>query len=247
MSEAEFLQLSRRPSTTKQELVQAIVTLKNQLSSEGSVNSQPLTESSFIRILEDKLSKRLDPLTEAIENLMKVNATLQADLQKLRIDHESLKARYDESLETTINEISDRKGRCNNIIISGLQEKEAGSLDERRENDTDIVRSMFKFLDNSREYDVRSAQRIGRLNPNKPRLLKVELNDVTQRNNILKNARSLRRSSWDSVYINPDYTEMQRVQNRKLREELKSRRNSGEDVVLYRGKIVKKPSASNFR
>ena len=151
-----------------------------------------------------------------------------------------------ESLELTINEIYDRQRRQNNVIISGVQEKAVGSLDERCEHDTQIVRSIFKFLDKAKEVDVRNAQRIGRLDLDRPRLLKVELSSFYDRNAILKNAKSLRRSSWDSVFINPDYTEMERVQNRKLREELKRRRNSGEDVVLYRGRIVRKGSASNF-
>ena len=246
MPEAEFLKLSRRSSTTKNDLVQAIVALKSQIPSETSDSSPILTEESFTRILEDRLSKRLDPLMEAIGSLTKENATLKADLKKLRDDHETLKMCSNESLELTINEIYDRQRQQNNVIISGVQEKAAGSLDERCEHDTQIVRSIFKFLDKAKEVDVRNAQRIGRLDLDRPRLLKVELSSFYDRNAILKNAKSLRRSSWDSVFINPDYTEMERVQNRKLREELKRRRNSGEDVVLYRGRIVRKGSASNF-
>ena len=217
MTEAEFFQLSRRSSVIKHDLVQAIVTLKNQIpseiatkvSSEIATNSPSLTEESFIRILDERLSKRLDPLTEMMNNLMKMNAVLQAELQSLRNDHEKLRASHDQCLEDTIKEISDRKKRRDNIVISGVQEQESGSLDERREHNTEIVQSIFKSLDSSRDFDVISVQRIGRLNPARPRLLKVELNDVNQKNEILKKAKKLRKSAWDSVYINPDYTLVQ--------------------------------------
>ena len=206
-----------------------------------------IAEESFARILEERLSRRLDPLLDAIGSLTKENAALKMEVKQLREDHENLRVRFDDTLEVTMNEISDRQSRQANLIISGIQEKEDGSLEERREQDAEVMWSIFQFLDCSGVLEVKNIQRIGRLSSNRPRLLKVELGNSSQRNAILRNVRLLRRSSWDFVYINPDFTEKERVHNRKMRDELKARRNSGEDVVLYRGKIVPKMQTTNFR
>ena len=82
----------------------------------------------------------------------------------------------------------------------------------------------------------------------KPRLLRVTLENVEVKKQILMKAKHLRDSvdgNLSKVFISPDLTPKEREANRKLREELKARRDQGENVVIRNGKIV--DSKSSFR
>ena len=80
----------------------------------------------------------------------------------------------------------------------------------------------------------------------KPRLLLVELGDVSTKRIILKQATKLRKSStWSNIYISPDLTPKERSQNKLLRDELKTQRSAGEkDIYIKRGKIVCRPAGA---
>ena len=60
---------------------------------------------------------------------------------------------------------------------------------------------------------------------------------------ILKQATKLRKSSkWSDIYISPDLTPKERSHNKKLRDELKMRKDAGEkDLYIKPGKIVSRP------
>ena len=74
----------------------------------------------------------------------------------------------------------------------------------------------------------------------------VEFGDISIKHLILKQATKLRRSSkWSDVYISPDLTPKEHSHNKKLRDELKARKSSGEkDIYIKYGKIVLRPSNS---
>ena len=71
-------------------------------------------------------------------------------------------------------------------------------------------------------------------------MLLVTLGDALSKRNILKQATKLRNStSWSNVFISPDLTPKECEVNRRLREELKSRKEVGEkNLMIRRGKIV---------
>ena len=74
----------------------------------------------------------------------------------------------------------------------------------------------------------------------------VEFSDISIKCLILKQATKLRKSSkWSDVYISPDLTPKEHSHNKKLRDELKARKSSGEkDSYIKYGKIVSRPSNS---
>ena len=50
---------------------------------------------------------------------------------------------------------------------------------------------------------------------------------------------------WKNVYVNPDMTKQQRHKDFQLRQELKRRREEGEnDLIIRNGVIIQKESAS---
>ena len=72
------------------------------------------------------------------------------------------------------------------------------------------------------------------------------IGDIATKKNILNQAKKLRVSTtWKKVYISPDLMPKERQQSKKLRDELKRRKDAGEkDLYIKFGKIVSHPPAS---
>ena len=74
----------------------------------------------------------------------------------------------------------------------------------------------------------------------KPRVLLVQLEDTSQKSLTLNLAKNLRKTEkWKQTYIAPDMTKQQREERRKLRVEMKRRREEGEEnLTIRRGRLV---------
>ncbi len=137
-----------------------------------------------------------------------------------------------------VNEVHQISARKDNIIIFGLPEKDTGSLLERASYDKEEVRSVAASLDVS-DIAIGEVKRLGQPQAKKPRPLKVKCINPDDKQQLLKNARRLRQHQrFKNVYINHDFTRLQQECNRHLRNELKSRRENHEDVIIWNGRVV---------
>ena len=142
------------------------------------------------------------------------------------------------SHDDIIGEAEERYRRRKYIIVSGLPEDETGNVSERLISDTNKVKKLTLSM-GFQDFEPREISRIGRLNSSRPRLLRLKCANPQERNVLLRKAKSLRQTScFKEVYLNPDQTRTQRELSRRLRAELKSRRNAGEKVIIRRGQIV---------
>ena len=85
---------------------------------------------------------------------------------------------------------------------------------------------------------LRRIHRIGKQVEGRDRLLRVVCCDEESKIGILRQAKLLSNTSFKKVYINPDLTKTQREERKRLREELKRRKDVGEDVTIRYGRIV---------
>ena len=139
-----------------------------------------------------------------------------------------------------VDEFVDRERRKMNLMIYNLPESDKQTNIERRNNDAavfcNIIREEFKL-----NIKVASTTRLGRFDASRNRPLLVTLEDMETKREILGHAKELRQSeSWGNIYISPDLTPTERERDKKLRTELKQRRDDGErDIIIRNGKIVK--------
>ena len=71
------------------------------------------------------------------------------------------------------------------------------------------------------------------------RPLRVSFKSIQTKREILGKAKLLNKSRrYKMIYINPDLTPSQRKHDAELRQELKIRRDNGENIIIKRGKIV---------
>lgn len=135
---------------------------------------------------------------------------------------------------------TDKERRKCNVVVHNLPEDPSQEHVERTKRDiqkfSEILRHELKL-----NVKVTRAFRAGKVQPGKHRLLIVSLDSVEAKIELLKLARQLRTSdNWSNLYISPDLPFKEREVNRKLREELKARKNAGEtNLYIWKGKIVK--------
>ena len=97
--------------------------------------------------------------------------------------------------------------------------------------------------------DFEEVIRIGRNTSRaRPRLICVKCRSLDTKTNILRNAKKLHEQpTFRGVFVNPDRTKLQQRNDKLLRDELKRRKDLGEDVMILRNKIVNRHDNTNFR
>ena len=136
-----------------------------------------------------------------------------------------------------IREERDIERRKNNLCIFNMP----NSAD-----DDDGLKSLFvnQLGLQPQEVEIAETLRVGRVVDNKPRVLIVKFSNQNCRRKVLRNANKLRNytpeGSTLKVFISPDYTKTQQEFQKKLRSDLKTRRDAGEDVYIKDNKIVQR-------
>ena len=144
-----------------------------------------------------------------------------------------------------IDEYRDRETRKLNIIIHNALESTATEPSVRIAHDTKSVADIAKSID-AGPVDIVNITRLGKKLDGRSRLMKVQLSNLNQKRKILSNTKKLRESSssFQKVYVTPDLSLNERRENKRLRDELLQRKKDGEkDLIIQRGKIVKKANS----
>ena len=94
----------------------------------------------------------------------------------------------------------------------------------------------------------KSMSRLGKPINGRMRLLKLTLDSVACKHRLLGSTKYLREKDgdgnaihgWSNVFITPDLTKEERDKNKKLRDELKKRKEDehNPNLVIYRGAII---------
>ena len=190
------------------------------------------------------LNSRVKAIEQTIKALKSNHSTLQTEVDVLKHTVTSLKV---DVTENCISEFHNRMARSNNIIIQGILEKNDGSVEERSRFDESEVKGVMNKIGIS-GVEISNVHRIGKKRSDGSRLLKVRVNDPAKKVEILRKCKDLKKfESHKGIYINPDRTPMQQEKDKHLRDELKDRREKGEDVVIFRDRVVVRADIQNFR
>ena len=145
-----------------------------------------------------------------------------------------------QDLTGALDDFMDKEKRKSNIVVHNLPEQSGDTLAERANNDASLFKMVIKD-EMKLNVNVQKSFRVGKKNGDKPRLLIVTLENPSSKHDILKLAPELRHSrNYVNIYITPDLTRKEREINKKLRDELSSRKKAGESNLAIRGgKIVR--------
>jgi len=193
--------------------------------------------SKIASIVAEQLSKLLEPLIKQIQQILADYKSMSDEINQLRNDYKVINEKLADDI---LEEVRQREMRKDFIILSGVPERQDCSLEERKVADEESIRAIANELNCPLNFT--DTHRIGKQTSTRPRLLRFKCTDVDDRNHLLKYARRLRSSNesfFTSVYINPDRTPRERVKRKLLTEELRRRRQEGEDVIIKHGKVIR--------
>jgi len=236
MREEELI--SRKSSITKQDLLEAVCALKRR-------GPQDIALDAISDVIDKSLRERLDPIIENLREVTQQLLKLKSNVESLESDVKACRQNQENLFSDVANEAVMRYQRRKSVIISGLELKQDGELEARKEDDGTKVGKVLEYFQLS-EKDTTEIERIGKAGSGKRQLLRVRFACITEKQTVLRRAREIR-SHFPDVFINPDRTPRQQEEFRKLRNELKTRKESGEDVVIYKGSVVQRDSIQNFQ
>jgi len=152
-------------------------------------------------------------------------------------------------VSAAINEANDREKRKDKVVIFGLAESKNLVEAERLREDLSKVEKMVSEMGSTAS--VKFVKRL-RSKSNKPGPVLVGLSDAADRNPLLLKAKKLRElGEYKSVYVCPDLTEAQRLEDqelRKRRDELNKNRKEGDPFrYAIRGNQITKFKAEPFK
>ena len=192
-----------------------------------------------------------DSCVHALPTIKKLGKTLQGvldeqdsckqEINKLSTKVDRLESSIESKVQEAIEDYREREARKCNVIIHNIPESNKNDSKERRHEDIQVINEMLEEGLNVDDATLQSVVRLGKRVEGKSRLLKVEVDSVKSKRNLLQNAKKLRRTeTWKKVFITPDHTPKERQINKDLREEIKRRTEEGEEgLVIRRGKITK--------
>ena len=189
------------------------------------------------REIVDMLKNEVDKQTVLVKALLKQVEELSAKNAVLEKKCIKLEENMVKTSTVILEEINDRDRRRKNLVISGIAESTSGSIEEKN-RDKERVNCLLKELSIDGDEILRRIHRIGKQVEGRDRLLRVVCCDEESKIGVLRQAKLLRNTSFKKVYINPDLTKTQREERKRLREELKRRKDVGEDVTIRYGRIV---------
>lgn len=121
------------------------------------------------------------------------------------------------------------------------------TLEERKKEDSGRVKKLVQKVSDIPEDAVGHPVRLGQIHVgrnSRPRLLRMEIKSEEEKRKLMKNVYHLNTERTDptkKIYINNDSTSKERDQFHILREEMKRRREEGENDLVIRGvKILKR-------
>ena len=204
--------------------------------------------------LEERVDKMMELLTSKFENLEEtlINKIEGKMTTKIEEKVKEVEERLTSQIKERLEETQEREKRKCNLVLWNVPESIKENSEEKRQEDTRKVEEIFKNIVEIDQGEVENPVRIGKVG-DLPRLLRVSLKSEDKKNAILRNARKLNQGKRDQksrIYINPDLTPLERQKEKELRDQLKARRDGGEEGIAIRfGKIIKvhKPDRPDTR
>ena len=192
------------------------------------------------------LGSMMEMMSSMMEKFSKFEQGLSEITTKLAEKDDKLTERVEEICEDKIRDILEVEKRKKNLILFNVPE-------ERDQDEEELCTKLITDVDKIGvgRAKVRNVHRIGKVDSTRSRHrpLIVEMENEQMVFDVLKNARRLRdcrHESFSRIRVAKDLTIKQREIDRKLVEELKSRRNRGEnDWYIRKGKLVKRDSAGS--
>jgi hypothetical protein len=169
-----------------------------------------------------------DVEVEARESFLEILEKEKAKEDEVRVQRRNKEER---EAEMRVKEVLEREKRKFNVVVMGIPE---GDDDNDKVEIRKVLGTLVKELCVEGEVMGRVGKKGDRARP-----IRVKLSGLGDKRRILARAKNLKSEiGFDSVYVVPDLTVVQQMEDRRLREEVRRLRSSGVTGVHISGGIV---------
>lgn len=189
-----------------------------------------------------KVTEELGEIKDCMPSEDRRTMNDEGDFKKLEREVSDMKIEMDSQVKKTVmvvkedvEEALEIERRKMNLVIHGVPDVDA-------EQDIDQVANILgNGLHMDFDRHVATMMRIGKLDVNKPRPLRIMLKSLDGKKEILSRAKDLKNvETYKRMFISPDLTRRQQKVDKELRTELKKFREQGEGSAKIKyGKIIK--------
>ncbi|MCY3929439.1 MAG: hypothetical protein OXG81_14325, partial [Acidobacteria bacterium] len=195
--------------------------------------------------LVDSLQKYESCLNQFVSNQQD---TVMVDIEETSDDNQSnvitLKSPIENLASSIIKEQNEKEKRQMNLVLYNIPESVQEEAHIRKQEDIVKVSSLLdSYL--GVKVSINNAIRIGK-RKEKPRLLKITVGSLQEKNMILRNKIKLREQknpeNIRKIFINVDLTPLEQRRNRQLRDKLKEMNKNTNRYIIKNGAIVQRKS-----
>lgn len=214
---------------------------------------QEKTFKSFVKMLMDNFSNRIDGLLKDVQSIKDSLQFSQREIDDLKSDSsnhsqeiENLENKVD-ALQADLGMATDKQdylenqSRRNNIRIDGLKEE----INETWEQSEAKVRALLhdKLNMDVSNVEIERAHRTGRKTGGKPRQIVAKLLRFRDKSFILKSARLLKGTG---IYINEDFSQRTMQRRYEQRDKLMEARRNGKIAYFNVDRLIIKQRQPGF-
>ena len=194
----------------------------------------------------DELKKNLDDLKVEIKS--DVLREVREEIKSLRSSNNIVGGvNLRDEIAKAIKVEEENKLRKNNLLIYNLEESKKGNFNDQNTDDTDRIKDLFRNSVKVSNFEIVKMFRIGRKMESdgsvRPRPILIKLSDENEKWSLLKGAKELRNAEgWrKKIGISLDLCKEDREKDKKLREDLKAKRDNNErGWYIKAGKLCKR-------
>ena len=228
------------------------------------LDKDTLEKSSVLAKKMDRLFLMISSLENRLERMEK-NGPSQENVEEM------INKIVDKKLKERLDNMEEKKSIERNVIFCGINENRLTANEAKEDDLRRIQEISAAICPSIKASDISEPIRLGKVNIGqgaKPRPIKVTVKTVKQKWDLIKNARHLKDLKEiynrdevqeeaeeegsenystsvimknETIYINPDLTKAERMEQKGLRDELKRRKTNGElDIMIKGNQIVKK-------
>ena len=197
--------------------------------------------------LEDKIYTNVNKIVEEkFCQYTKTQEKLETMVKEVKAVELNIEEKIKQEVKQQLENKNEKESKQNNLIILRLPEQETEDPTEEYHKDEVVVKKIFETTNPELKAEmerVLKENKIVRLgkrkaDKTKPRPIKITLPDSEMKKQIFRGCKNLRDSDYKNISVQNDLTFEEREANFKLRQELKERKDKGEDVCIFRGKII---------
>ena len=185
---------------------------------------------------------KMDKLLELVYTLTTRMEKMEAKLRDQKELEEHIEEVVERKVEEKLEEMQEIEKRKKNIVIVNMKESAETSAEEKKADDVKKATELIKTIVDINENELTDPIRLGKEGGTRHRMLKLTVKNEEKKKEIMKKASELNKGKAQSatrIYINQDLTKTQREKHKALRDELKERKQKGEENIAIRNwKIV---------